>query len=70
MRRDVLAFVGGEGSEGCIRWLGKGEAGKQEWAFRFYPKTSSRPNRISAHIFDPGPGLGSGAYEEGRLKLG
>jgi concanavalin A-like lectin/glucanase superfamily protein len=70
MRPDLLEFTGGEGDDGYVHWLGKGEAGKMEWAFRFYPKTSSRPNRISAYIFNTGPGLGSGAYVEDDIKAG
>jgi hypothetical protein len=69
MRPDALEFTG-EGEEGYVHWLGKGEAGKMEWAFRFYPKTSSRPNRVSAYIFNSGPGLGSGAYVEDDIKAG
>jgi hypothetical protein len=69
MRPDVLEFTG-EGEDNYVHWLGKGEAGKHEWAFRFYPKKLSRPNRISAYIFNPGPGLGSGAYVEEELKPG
>ncbi|MDP1590788.1 MAG: LamG domain-containing protein, partial [Prosthecobacter sp.] len=70
MRPDSLEFTGGEGEDGYIHWLGKGEAGSMEWAFRFYPKKSTRPNRISAYIFNPGPGLGSGAYVEEEIKAG
>lgn len=69
MRPDVLEF-NGEGEDGYIHWLGKGEAGQMEWAFRFYPKKSSRPNRVSAYIFNSGPGLGSGAYVEDDIKAG
>ena len=69
MRPDVLDFSG-EGEDGYVHWLGKGEASQMEWAFRFYPKKSSRPNRISAYIFNPGPGLGSGAYVEEEIKVG
>ena len=69
MRPDALEFTG-EGEDGYIHWLGKGEAGQMEWAFRFYPKTSSRPNRVSAYIFNSGPGLGSGAYVEEDIKAG
>ncbi len=69
MRPDVLEFTG-ENEDNYIHWLGKGEAGKQEWGFRFYPKKSSRPNRISAYIFSPGPGLGSGAYVEEPVAAG
>lgn len=70
MRPDLLEFTGGEGEDGYIHWLGKGEAGQMEWALRFYPRKSSRPNRLSAYIFNPGPGLGSGAYVEEDLKPG
>lgn len=70
MRPDALEFADGETSEGYVHWLGKGEAGRMEWALRFYPKKSSRPNRISAYIFNPGPRLGSGAYVEEHLKPG
>ncbi len=69
MRPDTLDFAG-EGEDGYIHWLGKGEAGRQEWAFRFYPKKSSRPSRISAYIFNPGPGLGAGAYVEEDIRSG
>ena len=69
MRPDVLEFTG-EGDDAYVHWLGKGEAGQHEWAFRFYSKKSSRPNRISAYIFNPGPGLGSGAYVEEAIKPG
>ncbi len=69
MRPDLLDFAG-EGEDNYIHWLGKGEAGRHEWAFRFYPKKSGRPNRISAYIFNPGPGLGSGAYVEEDIRPG
>ncbi len=70
MRPDDLEFSGGEGEDAYVHWLGKGEAGHMEWAFRFYPRKSSRPSRISAYIFNPGPGLGSGAYVEEDIKAG
>ncbi len=69
MRPDTLDFAG-EGEEGYIHWLGKGEAGRQEWALRFYPRKSSRPNRVSAYLFNPGPGLGAGAYVEEDIRPG
>lgn len=69
MRPDALEFSG-EGEDGYVHWLGKGEAGKMEWSFRFYPNKSSRPNRVSAYIFNSGPGLGSGAYVEEDIKAG
>lgn len=46
------------------------EMRKQEWALRFYPKKSAPPNRISAYVFNPGPGLGSSTYVEEHLKPG
>jgi Concanavalin A-like lectin/glucanases superfamily len=47
-----------------IHWLGKGQARSFEWGFRFYKKDSSRPNRISAYIWNPGGSEGAGAYVE------
>jgi hypothetical protein len=69
MRPDILEFPG-ETSESLIHWLGKGEEEQQEWAFRFYSHNSARPNRISAYIFNPSGGLGSGAYFEDALAVG
>jgi hypothetical protein len=46
--------------------LGKGTAGKQEYAMRMYSYSNSevppRPNRISAYLFNLTGGKGSGAY--------
>lgn len=69
MRPDVLEF-GGETDDPYVHWLGKGETGQHEWAFRFYSRKSKRPNRISAYIFNPAGGLGSGAYFEDPLTAG
>lgn len=67
MRPDALDFSG-ETGENYVHWLGKGTGsgttGQMEWTFRFYPYNSSRPNRISAYLFNPSGGLGSGAYVE------
>ena len=63
MRPDVLNFAG-ETDDPYIMWLGKGSAGKYEWGLRFYTRQSTRPNRISAYMFNPEGGLGSGAYFE------
>jgi len=60
MRPDALEFTTEE--EGYIHWLGKGESDRHEWALRFYRKSSERPNRISAYIWNPSGGLGAGAY--------
>src|SRR5262245_16407743 len=43
----------GETRDPYVHWLGKGEKGNFEWGFRFYSKNSSRPNRISAYIWNP-----------------
>jgi hypothetical protein len=70
VRPDVLEFEG-ETSDPHIHWLGKGEANRQEWALRFYSRSSKdRPNRISAYIFNPQGGLGAGAYFQDKLKAG
>jgi hypothetical protein len=69
MRPDVLEFPG-DTTDPFIHWLGKGEEGRHEWALRFYSKNTARPNRISAYIFNPAGGLGSGAYFEDALTPG
>ena len=48
--------------------VGKGEPGQHEWALRFYSRKSSRPNRISAYIFNRAGGLGAGAYFQDTLQ--
>lgn len=64
MRPDVLTFPVFQ-STGYVHWMGKGEAGLQEWAFRMYNQTTTddppRPNRISFYLFnlDGGEGIGS-----------
>jgi hypothetical protein len=70
VRPDVLDFEG-ETDDPCIHWLGKGEPRRQEWALRFYSRTSKdRPARISAYIFNPQGGLGAGAYFQDKLRAG
>jgi hypothetical protein len=73
MKPDKLEFFGGQNGKDYTHWLGKGQTsgknGNQEWAFRFYPKNTKegkplRPLRISAYIFNPQGGEGSGAYLE------
>ena len=67
MRPDVLEFSG-EPRRTYIHWLGKGEADKMEWGFRFYSKSDpERPNRLSAYAWNPQGGLGAGAYYQGNL---
>jgi len=68
MRPDALVFDGD--GEHYLHWLGKGEPGQYEWALRFYSKQSGRPNRISAYIWNPTGGLGSGAYVQEDLQPG
>jgi hypothetical protein len=61
LRPDQLTFPCERNAE-YIHWLGKGEVGSFEWGFRVYKKDSSRPNRISAYIWNPDGKLGAGAY--------
>lgn len=58
----------GETADPYVFWIGKGEPGQYEWALRFYSHQSSRPNRISAYIFNRSGGLGAGAYVEEPLQ--
>jgi hypothetical protein len=74
LRPDLLVFPG-QTKEPYVHWLGKGEAGAFEWGFRFYSKNSSRPNRVSAYIWNSSspPGVqneGAGAYFEDELRPG
>jgi hypothetical protein len=63
-----------DGQAPYVYWLGKGEEGQREWALRFYSSRSrTRPNRISAYIFNPTAprgrvNLGAGAYFQERLR--
>ena len=72
MRPDALTFPG-QTADPYIHWLGKGEPSQYEWAFRFYSQDASRPNRISAYIWNPGnpaAGEGAGAYFQDALVPG
>jgi Concanavalin A-like lectin/glucanases superfamily len=75
MRPDTLTFAG-QTSEQYVHWLGKGDRGAFEWGFRFYSNDSpSRPNRISAYIWNPASSsaasnLGAGAYFQDVLQRG
>ena len=40
------------------------------WGLRFYSQDTSRPNRISAYIWNPSGGEGAGAYFEDTLTPG
>jgi hypothetical protein len=68
-RPDLLTFTG-ETSENYVHWLGKGDPGKHEWGFRFYPLDSSRPNRVSAYLWNPGKSEGAGAHFQDTLIAG
>jgi hypothetical protein len=71
LRPDTLTFPTTEGS-GYIYWLGKGEAGRQEWTFRMYSRDNSegRGNRISFYLFNPDGGLGIGSYFQDAITPG
>jgi hypothetical protein len=65
IRPDVLQFPHDDGTDGYVGWMGKceGYAPTCEWMARMYSEETkeSRPNRLSAYVFNPGAGLGSGA---------
>jgi hypothetical protein len=69
MRPDTLVFPG-ESGDPYVMWLGKGQQDEMEWGFRFYSNSSTRPNRISAYVWNAEGGLGSGAYFQDLLKAG
>jgi hypothetical protein len=69
VRPEVLVFDG-ETNDPYIHWLGKGDTGQYEWALRFYSQASTRPNRISAYIWNPAGGRGAGAYFQDTVKAG
>jgi len=68
---DTLTFPNTEGS-GYVHWMGKGEAGKQEWVLRMYNESNTekppRPNRISFYVFNSDGGLGVGSYFQKPVK--
>ena len=73
IRPTVLSFPRSQGS-GYVHILGKGTAGKQEYALRMYSYSNSevppRPNRISAYTFNLSGGKGSGAYFQDKIYPG
>jgi hypothetical protein len=69
IRPDALTFAG-QTADPYIHWLGKGTPGQYEWGMRFYSRNTSRPNRISAYIWNPHGGEGAGAYFEDQLVEG
>jgi hypothetical protein len=64
IRADLLQFPGDAGG-GYVDWMGKcaDYAPTCEWEARIYDTTNAqnRCNRLSAYVFNPGAGLGSGA---------
>lgn len=70
MRPDVLTFSG-QTEQKYVHWLGKGDGADPEWGFRFYSGDSpTRPNRISAYIWNLTGGEGAGAYFQDELSAG
>ena len=71
IRPDTLEFPGAEssGDGPMVHFLGKGDTSNssQEYAFRIYNQSASRPNRISCYVFNPAGGLGAGSYWQGGL---
>jgi hypothetical protein len=73
-RPDLLIFPG-QTQDPYVHWLGKGEPGQFEWGLRFYSRNSSRPNRVSAYIWNAASAAGvrnegAGAYFEDALLAG
>jgi hypothetical protein len=73
IRPGTLQFSHEQGT-GYVNFLGKGTAGKQEYALRMYSLTNTevpvRPNRISAYAFNLSGGLGSGSYFQNVVTVG
>jgi len=63
LRVDVPVFTGeGTNGEHYVHWLGKGERGNQEWAFRLSSQDDSNyPGWVQFYVFNPSGGLGAGA---------
>jgi hypothetical protein len=66
IRPDVLRWSAHSdpSSHGYVAWMGKCQdrSGSCEWEGRFYSSSDTRCNRLSAYVFNPSGGLGSGAY--------
>jgi hypothetical protein len=66
IRPDVLRWSrqSDPSSHGYVAWMGKCQdrSGSCEWEGRFYSSSDTRCNRLSAYVFNPSGGLGSGAY--------
>ena len=55
-----------DGTKDYVYFMGKGDAGEQEWAGRMYSadNTVDRKNRMSFYVFRPSGGRGTGSYAE------
>src|ERR1700674_3234026 len=73
IRPDVLTFPVSQ-STGYAHWLGKGEAGQNEWVFRMYNQSTKdnppRSNRISFYVFNPAAREGIGSYFQEPVQAG
>src|SRR6516225_3144113 len=72
---DTLVFPkreGGQANEQYVHWLGKGQAGNQEWALRMYSlkPPGPRKNRISFYVFSPAGKRGCGSYFQDPIATG
>jgi Concanavalin A-like lectin/glucanases superfamily len=75
VRPDALVFPkheGGQANEQYVHWLGKGQAGNQEWTFRMYSlkPPGPRKNRISFYVFSPAGNRGCGSYFQDPIRTG
>ena len=65
IRPDVLQFAHPANSDGYVDWMGKCQdySPSCEWEARMYSAVTSqsRPDRLSAYVFNPSAGLGSAA---------
>lgn len=75
MRPDALVFPrheGGQANEQYVHWLGKGQAGNQERAFRMYSlkPPGPRKSRISFYVFSPAGNRGCGSCFQDPIRTG
>lgn len=73
MRPDSLSLQRSEGldaGEPYAHWMGKGDEGNAEWAFRFYGDVGTRASRISFYVFQSGTRLGCGSYFQDPIAAG
>ncbi|MFA4887271.1 MAG: LamG domain-containing protein [Candidatus Nanoarchaeia archaeon] len=65
-------FVGEGNTKSYINFLGKADAGQNEFMFRYFNSSNpdNRPNRISFYMFNPDGGLGAGSYVQEPIRAG